>query len=344
MIDRRDFLPESFRNFADIDEARAMPSGDYSISQTKTVDLMLDILNIEAGMRTLEVGAGTGYHAARLAELGAEVVSIERLAHAAEFAKQNLSSLGTPGATIVHGDGFAGSLQHAPFDRISVTCAVSAFPRTLFDQLRVGGVMLYPACIAGSNPGERPDILLRIRKRRELPQSFDREAVDAAMQIEQHDAVYFMRGVSDLLPSSMQRSDFGYGVSYDVERVRPDIGFVELFYKENEGPPLHYHRFEDERFQVTEGSFEFRVGEDRFILEKGQSCIARRNVSHKFRARGSGQNSLFISLTPGGSERYFPEIADYWRRPDANYEVSGAINAKYGMVLLESSEHARTHF
>lgn len=344
MIDRSLFLPTELRSVSDINEARAMPSGDYSISQTSTVDSMIQSLCVEPGMRVLEVGGGTGYHAARLAELGAEVVSIERLEHAAEFARRNITAAGVRNITILLGDGFAGDTTHAPFDRISIACAVSGFPIALFSQLRVGGIMLYPACFAGSRPGERPDIMLQIRKKAELPARFERKDVDAAMQIEQLEPVYFMRGSSDLLPMSEERSAFSFGVSYDVERARPEIGFVELFHSAGEGPPLHHHQFEDERFQVLEGEFEFRRGGEQFRLTKGQSCMIRRNVPHKYRALGQGTNRLFITLTPGGAERYFPESANYWARPDATYEVSGKINLKYGMILLESSAHAREKF
>jgi|GEM_PF-2088507 len=344
MIDRNLFLPESLRNVPDVNTALAMPSADYSISQTKTVDLMLKALDVKPGMRVCEVGAGTGYHAARLAELGAEVFSIERLSHGVEFARSNLLSAEKSSVTVIEGDGFLGAPAHAPFDRITISCAVGAFPRSLFEQLRVGGIMIYPACIAGTEPGVVPDILIKIEKKSDLPQQHDRDIVDACMNIKQLDAVYFMRGVSELLPATIQSTELGYGRSYDVERNRPEIGFVDISYKKEDGPPLHYHRFEDERFQVMEGSFEFRLGDERFHLTKGQSCIANRETPHKFRATGDGDNRLFLSLTPGGSERYFSEMADYWQRPNPSYKVAGTINAKYGMVLLESSEDARKHF
>jgi protein-L-isoaspartate(D-aspartate) O-methyltransferase len=121
-----------------------LPIGfDKTVSQPFIGALMLDLLDLERGHRVLEVGAGLGYQAAVMAELGASVWSVEIVEEFAEGARLRLGSLGYH-VEIRVGDGSRGWAEHAPFDRILVTAAAKAAPQALIDQLAEGGKMVIP--------------------------------------------------------------------------------------------------------------------------------------------------------------------------------------------------------
>jgi protein-L-isoaspartate(D-aspartate) O-methyltransferase len=105
---------------------------------------MTDLLDVKPGQRVLEIGTGSGYQAALLAELGTEVYSIEIVAPLAQHAGQTLAALYPGGVTVRHGDGYHGWEQHAPFDAIIVTAAASHVPPPLIKQLKPGGCMVIP--------------------------------------------------------------------------------------------------------------------------------------------------------------------------------------------------------
>ena len=126
--------------------------GDYplpigagqTISQPYIVAAMVEALDPRPEDRVLEVGTGTGYQAAILAELAAEVWTIERHVELADKARQILSELGYVNVHVVHGDGSIGLPQQAPFDRILVAAAAPGIPDSLIQQLANGGRLVMP--------------------------------------------------------------------------------------------------------------------------------------------------------------------------------------------------------
>lgn len=121
-----------------------LPIGfDKTISQPFIGALMLDLLDVEPGSRVLEVGTGFGYQAAIMADMGAEVFSVEIVEEFAEAAKERFSLLGYDVQVRV-GDGSRGWPEHAPFDRILVTAAAEKVPEALVEQLAPGGRIVIP--------------------------------------------------------------------------------------------------------------------------------------------------------------------------------------------------------
>ena len=121
-----------------------LPIGfDKTISQPFIGALMLDLLGVAPGLRVLEVGTGLGYQAAVMAEMGAEVFSVEVVEDFAEAAQSRFAALGHDVQVRV-GEGTRGWAEHAPFDAISVTAAASEPPAELLDQLNAPGRMVIP--------------------------------------------------------------------------------------------------------------------------------------------------------------------------------------------------------
>lgn len=140
---RPEFVPETQRTHAW--ENRPLPIGHgQTISQPSIVAMMTDLLQIEAGHKVLEVGTGSGYQAAILAEVGAEVYSIEIIEALAEQARERLKRLGYGQVKLRTGDGYHGWSEAAPFDGIIVTAAASHVPPPLVKQLKPGGRMVIP--------------------------------------------------------------------------------------------------------------------------------------------------------------------------------------------------------
>jgi len=122
-----------------------LPIGfDKTLSQPFIGALMIDLLGVRGGNRVLEVGTGLGYQAAVLAELGAQVWTVEIVEEFTSEAAMRLLTLGHVGVTLRVGDGSRGWAEHAPFDRILVTAAAKEPPRALLEQLRTGGRMVIP--------------------------------------------------------------------------------------------------------------------------------------------------------------------------------------------------------
>ena len=122
-----------------------LPIGfDKTISQPFIGALMLDLLGVEPGHKLLEVGTGLGYQAALMAEMGADVWSVEIVEEFAGEASLRLQQLGYPGVHVRVGDGSRGWVEHAPYDRILVTAAAPAPPPALLDELKPGGRMVIP--------------------------------------------------------------------------------------------------------------------------------------------------------------------------------------------------------
>jgi protein-L-isoaspartate(D-aspartate) O-methyltransferase len=142
-VPRHLFVPAQIAGAAYQDSP--LPIGfDKTVSQPFIGALMLDLLEAEPGSRVLEVGTGLGYQAAVLAELGAQVWSVEVVEEFAEAAKIRLAALGLDQVRIRVGDGSRGWADHAPFDRILVTAAAAEPPAPLVDQLAPGGRMVIP--------------------------------------------------------------------------------------------------------------------------------------------------------------------------------------------------------
>jgi protein-L-isoaspartate(D-aspartate) O-methyltransferase len=126
-------------------EDRPLEIGEgQTISQPYTVAYQSALLDVQKGARVLEIGTGSGYQAAVLFEMGAEVYTIERNHKLHGSTKLRLSQLGYSQIHTFYGDGNEGLTQYAPFDRILVTAAAQGVPAKLVDQLVVGGYMVIP--------------------------------------------------------------------------------------------------------------------------------------------------------------------------------------------------------
>lgn len=124
---------------------RPLPIGHgQTISQPYIVALMTALAGVNEQSHVLELGTGSGYQAAVLAELVSDVFTIEIIAPLAESASERLARLGYDNVTVRHGDGYYGWKERAPFDAILVTAAASHIPPPLVDQLKVGGKMVIP--------------------------------------------------------------------------------------------------------------------------------------------------------------------------------------------------------
>jgi protein-L-isoaspartate(D-aspartate) O-methyltransferase len=143
VVPRHRFVPEKLQKMAYQDSPLPIGHGQ-TISQPYIVALMSQLLDVESGQRILEIGTGSGYQAAVLAEMGAAVYSIEIVAELGRQAQKALDPLGYETIHLKIGDGYQGWLQHAPFDGIIVTCAPTRIPEPLKAQLAEGGRMVIP--------------------------------------------------------------------------------------------------------------------------------------------------------------------------------------------------------
>jgi protein-L-isoaspartate(D-aspartate) O-methyltransferase len=142
-VPRHEFVPAAQRARAYTN--RPLPIGHgQTISQPYIVALMSDLIKPQADDRVLEIGTGSGYQAAILAELTGQVYSIEIIEVLGEQATERLSRLGYDNVTTRIGDGYYGWEEHAPFDAIVVTAAASHVPPPLVAQLKPGGHMIIP--------------------------------------------------------------------------------------------------------------------------------------------------------------------------------------------------------
>lgn len=141
-VPRHVFLDSSFVELAYQDQAFPIGSGQ-TISQPHTVAFQSQLLELQAGMKVLEIGTGSGYQACVLASMGAKVFSIERQRNLYFKTKEILEQLPFRVKTFL-GDGFEGLPTYAPFDRIIITAGAPNIPQTLVNQLKVGGIMVIP--------------------------------------------------------------------------------------------------------------------------------------------------------------------------------------------------------
>jgi protein-L-isoaspartate(D-aspartate) O-methyltransferase len=142
-VPRHEFVPEALRGRAYVNLPLPIGYGQ-TISQPFIVALMTDLLKVKPGARVLEIGTGSGYQAAVLAEAGARVYTIEIIPELAREGGERLKRLGYAGIEARTGDGYFGWPEHAPFDCILVTAAVTQIPPPLVQQLKPGARMVIP--------------------------------------------------------------------------------------------------------------------------------------------------------------------------------------------------------
>lgn len=142
-VPRHAFVPEELRDEAYNDNPIPVGLGQ-TISQPYIVALMTELLNPARGRKILEVGTGSGYQSAVLAETGCDLYTIEIVENLAERARLILENLGYSNITYKIGDGYQGWEEHAPFDGIIVTAAPGHVPARLLEQLGINGKMVIP--------------------------------------------------------------------------------------------------------------------------------------------------------------------------------------------------------
>jgi protein-L-isoaspartate(D-aspartate) O-methyltransferase len=156
-VPRELFVPAEEQRRAYRDAALPIGHGQ-TISQPYMVARIAEALAVRPGELVLDVGTGSGYQAAVLAELGADVVTIERIPELAEQARANLAAAGYPQVEVRVGDGTLGVPDRAPFDAIAVAAAAPAFPETLYEQLRPRGRLVVPV---GGPRAQRLEVIVR---------------------------------------------------------------------------------------------------------------------------------------------------------------------------------------
>jgi len=172
-VPRHLFVPDNAQNKAYIDAPLSIGEGQ-TISQPYIVAFMTEILQLEESSKVLEIGTGSGYQAAVLAEIVEQVYTIEIVEPLGKKAQNILEILGYEGVKVRIGDGYNGWPEEAPFDGIIVTACVAKIPQPLLDQLAEGGRMIIPV---GANNYNAQLVLVRkkngkIRKRNVMPVSF----------------------------------------------------------------------------------------------------------------------------------------------------------------------------
>ena len=133
-VPREEFVPGDMKEFAYEDSPLPIGEGQ-TISQPYIVALMIDALNLKGGEKVLEIGAGSGYAAAVIAQIAGEVYTVERLGQIASKASDTVKSLGYNNIHILHGDGTLGWAEHAPYDAIVVAAGGPSIPESLKSQL-----------------------------------------------------------------------------------------------------------------------------------------------------------------------------------------------------------------
>src|SRR4030043_2092358 len=147
-VPRHDFMDPAFLNHAYVDKAFPITSGQ-TISQPYTVAIQTSLLQVKRRDKILEIGTGSGYQAAILAEMGAKIYTVERFRELYLKAQTTLASLGYS-ADFFYGDGYDGKPQYGPFDGIIITAAASEIPDALLKQLKTGGRLVVPLGDAGT--------------------------------------------------------------------------------------------------------------------------------------------------------------------------------------------------
>jgi len=158
-VPRHRFVPEYEQRAAYMDRPLEIGHGQ-TISAPHMVAIMCEILELAEGHKVLEIGAGSGYNAAVMAELvgkSGHIYTVERIEPLVNFAKKNLKETGYDNVTVLLENGSLGYPEYAPYDRIAVTCAAPDIPETLLEQLKPGGIMVIPV-------GSYSQELIRVKK------------------------------------------------------------------------------------------------------------------------------------------------------------------------------------
>jgi protein-L-isoaspartate(D-aspartate) O-methyltransferase len=156
-VPREHFVPEPLRDRA-YDDAALPIGGEQTISQPYMVARICEVLAVGESDRVLDVGTGSGYQAAVLAELAAEVHTIERLPDLADRAREALDAVGYEHVHVHVGDGSKGLPEHAPFGAIAVAAAAPEVPVSLYEQLEPGGRLAVPV---GGRRGQELQLVVR---------------------------------------------------------------------------------------------------------------------------------------------------------------------------------------
>jgi protein-L-isoaspartate(D-aspartate) O-methyltransferase len=156
-VPRELFLPDDVRDRA-YDDAALPIGGGQTMSQPYIVAKMSELLSLDGDERVLDVGTGSGYHAAVLAELADDVVTIERVPALAERAREALAAAGYDDVEVRVGDGTLGVPDRAPYDGIAVAAAAPVLPGSLYDQLRLGGRIVVPV---GGRANQRLELIVK---------------------------------------------------------------------------------------------------------------------------------------------------------------------------------------
>lgn len=172
-VPREEFIPESNRHYAYVDQPLPIGKGQ-TISAPHMVAMICEILELEEGMKVLEIGAGFGYNAAVVAQIigkKGHLYSIERINSLAPIAKDNLKRTGLgDNVTVIVGDGTKGYKEEAPFDRIYGTASAPTLPEPLKEQLKIEGIMLIPV-------GEQQYFQDLVYIKRESEDQFERKSM-----------------------------------------------------------------------------------------------------------------------------------------------------------------------
>lgn len=169
-VRREAFIPVDERSFAYSDGPLPIGHGQ-TISQPFIVALMTEALKLTGGEQVLEIGTGSGYAAAVLAEIASEIFTIERIAELADSARQALAEQGYTNVHVKCDDGTLGWKEHAPYDAIVATAAGPSVPKALKEQLKIGGRLVMPI---GSQFGGQQ--LMRVTRITEI--DYDYEELD----------------------------------------------------------------------------------------------------------------------------------------------------------------------
>jgi len=172
-VPREEFIPASNRPYAYADQPLPIGEGQ-TISAPHMVAMICEILDLEEGMKVLEIGAGFGYNAAVVAQIigkKGHLYSIERISSLAEIAKDNLKRTGLgDNVTVIVGDGTKGYKEEVPYDRIYGTASAPSLPEPLKEQLKIGGIMLIPV-------GEQQYFQDLVYIKRESEDQFERKSM-----------------------------------------------------------------------------------------------------------------------------------------------------------------------
>src|SRR3954451_23809327 len=166
-VPREQFLQKNLREFAYEDSPLPI-AGEQTISQPYIVAFMAEALMLKGGEKVLEIGAGSGYAAAVLSVIAADVYTVERLGQLADKAAATLADLGYDNVHVLHGDGTRGWPEHAPYDAIVVAAGGPQVPESLKEQLKIGGRLVIPV-------GRDPRVQELVRVTRISENRYERE-------------------------------------------------------------------------------------------------------------------------------------------------------------------------